>query len=52
MIIIVIMIIMSGYTTISVKKEVKKRLISLMTKEDEFSPFLSKLMDKWEKNHD
>ena len=43
---------MSGYTTISVKKETKQRLTKLMTKEDEYDPFLNKLMDKWEEKHD
>ena len=42
-------IMVTDYTTISVKKSTKKRLTKLMTKEDEYDPFLNKLMDKWER---
>lgn len=42
------MIIMLEYTTVSVKKETKKRLISIMSKEDEYDPFLNKLIDCYE----
>jgi hypothetical protein len=43
---------MSDYTTISIKKETKERLTSLMTKSDEYDPFLNKLIDFWEEEHD
>ncbi len=46
------MITMSKYTTISVKEETKERLTSIMSKKDEYDPFLNKLIDFWEKNHD
>ncbi len=42
------MIIMSKYTTISVKEETKKRLTHLMSKKDEYDPFLDKLIEFWE----
>jgi hypothetical protein len=42
----------SDYTTISVKKDTKKRLTNIMGKSDEYDPFLNKLIDQWEKNHE
>jgi hypothetical protein len=43
---------MSEYTTLSIKKDTKKRLTSIMTKSDEYDPFLNKLIDFWEKNNE
>jgi hypothetical protein len=46
------MIIMSDYTTISVKKDTKERLKDLMKKSDEYDSFLNDLMDQWMAAHD
>ncbi|KYC46686.1 MAG: hypothetical protein AMQ22_02076 [Candidatus Methanofastidiosum methylothiophilum] len=47
MIINIIMIIMSRYTTISVKPKTLLRLKDVMKKSDDYDSFINKLIDKW-----
>ncbi len=42
---------MSDYTTITIKKNTKKRLALIMNKNYEYDPFINKLLDLWEKEH-